>query len=143
MKFDDLAAKEKDALLRFPVYIVLLAANNDGNLDNDEKKAAIKFSHIKTFTADPILIDFYKEADKVFEQTIQQLDDELSKVKAVREAALIIELTKLEKILQKLDKNYVKIMHHSMNSFKDHVSKAHHNILIDFMFPFSIKGLTE
>jgi hypothetical protein len=30
-----------------------------------------------------------------------------------------------------------------MKSFKDHVSKAHHNVLVDFIFPMPIKGLSD
>jgi hypothetical protein len=47
----------------------------------------------------------------------------------------------LDKIVLKPGQEYASIMHRSMKSFKDHVSKAHHNVLIDFIFPMPIKGL--
>ena len=46
--FKNLTESENKALLKFPVYISLLAANGDGKMDEAEKKEAIKFSHIKT-----------------------------------------------------------------------------------------------
>jgi hypothetical protein len=30
-----------------------------------------------------------------------------------------------------------------MKSFKEHVSKAHHNILVDFIFPMPLEGLSD
>ncbi|MCU7549288.1 hypothetical protein OCK74_09180 [Chitinophagaceae bacterium LB-8] len=42
----------------------------------------------------------------------------------------------------KLGKEYASAMRRSMQSFKDHVSKAHHNVLVDFIFPIPIKGIS-
>ncbi len=142
-QFSTLTKDEKEALLNFPAYITLLAANSDGLLDKAEKKEAVKLEHIKTFSADPLLAEFYKEADKVFKNNLEQLDKNLPKEKSSREAAIKKELTKLENIISKLGDDYTSVMHRSMKSFKDHVSKAHHNVLIDFIFPMPIKGLSD
>jgi hypothetical protein len=48
-QFNTLIKDEKDALLKFPAYITLLAANSDGLLDKTEKKEAVKFEHINFF----------------------------------------------------------------------------------------------
>ena len=140
--FKELKEPEIKALLKFPALISLLAANTDSKMDVAEKKSAIKFSHIKTYSCDPMLAEFYKEADKVFENNIQQLDKDLPIKKADREAALKKELTKLETIVLKLGEEYTTVMHRSMKSFKDHVSEAHQSVLADFIFPMPIKGLT-
>ncbi len=142
-QFNNLSNQEKEALLKFPAYISLLAADSDGKLDKWEKKSAIKFSHIKTFSSDPLLAEFYKEADKVFKRNIEQLDKELPNEREEREAAIKNELSKIERIVLKLGQEYASIMHRSMKSFKDHVSKAHRNVLIDFIFPMPIKGLSD
>lgn len=140
--FKELTESEYKALLKFPAYISLLAANSDGILDEAEKKSAIKFSHIKTYSSDPQLAQFYNEADKVFGNNIQQLNTDLPLGKKQREAAIKKELLNLEKIVLKLGKDYTSAMHRSMNSFKDHISQAHHSVLMDFVFPIPIKGLT-
>ena len=142
ISFKNLSIKEKNALLKFPAYISLLAANNDGRLDKKEKKSAVKFSHIKTFSCDPLLTDFYADADKNFEKNIEQIEKEMPAERDEREEAVRSKLAELEKIVEKLGKEYVSIMHHSMKSFKDHVSKAHNNVVLDFAFPMPIKGLT-
>lgn len=138
--FKNLTEQEYKMLLKFPVYISLLAANRDGKFDNAEKKSAIKFAHIKTFTCNPLLIDFYEEVDKVFESNIVELDHELPNGKENRDAAIRSELLKLESIVSKSGEVYSNTMFESMRSFKDHVSQAHHNILVDFVFPLPIKG---
>jgi hypothetical protein len=141
--FNTLTKQEMEALLKFPAYITLLAANSDGVLDKTEKKEALKLEHIKTFSADPLLAEFYEEVDKVFKNNLEQLDKNLPKEKSSREAAIKNELLKLENIISKLGDDYISVMHRSMKSFKDHVSKAHHNVLIDFIFPMPIKGLLD
>ena len=84
----------------------------------------------------------YKEADIYFENNIQQLDKALPIEKTAREAALKKELLTLEKVILKLGEEYITAIHQSMKSFKEHVSQAHHNVLVDFIFPMPIKGLT-
>ena len=141
--FANLTENEYEMLLKFPAYISLLAANRDGILDDAEKKSAIKLAHIKTYTSDPLLIDFFDEVDKSFENDIEQLDLELPKGKENRDEAIRSELLKLEMILLKTGEEYFTAMHESMRSFKEHVSKAHHNVLVDFVFPLQIKGLRK
>jgi len=143
LPFKKLSAQENQALLKFPAYISMLAAQLDDKLDDTEKKSAIKFSHTKTFSCNPLLTEFYEEADKVFKKNIEQLDDDLPKDKELREVVIKNELMILEKMVLKLGKDYSLEMHRSMKSFKQHVSKAHHNVLVDFIFPLSIPGLNE
>ena len=133
---------EYEALLKFPVYISLLAANSDNKLDEVEKKSAIRFSHIKTYSCDPLLTSFYEDAAKVFEQNMLQLDLDLPENNEERVAAIKKELLELETIVVKLGKEYAEVMHRSMKSFKEHISNVHHNVLVDFIFPVPIKGIT-
>jgi anaerobic ribonucleoside-triphosphate reductase len=142
-QFKNLSQHDTDALLKFPAYISMLAANRDDTLDEEERKAAIKFAHTKTFSCDPMLADFYNEADKAFEANINQIDNDLPKDLKSREAAIKNELLNLDKIVLKLGKKYARVMHSSMVSFKEHVSRAHHNVLVDFLFPIPIPGLTD
>lgn len=138
-----LSTSEKESLLKFPAYISLLAANNDDSLNEVEKKEAIKFCHIKTYSCDPLLSDFYAAAEKVFEKNITTLDTALPKEKHEREKKIKKDLVHIESILLKLEPRYAAVMHQSMESFKKHVSRAHHNVLEYFLFPLPIKGLTD
>ena len=139
---EKLTTQEHDLLLKFPAFISLLAANTDGVLDGREKLSANKLAHIKTFSSDPVLRDFYNEVDLNFESTLDNLDKALPVDKESRATAIRIELMKIENILLKLGNGYMAIMHKSMKAFKDHVSNAHHNVLVDFLFPLPIEGLS-
>lgn len=140
--FESLSKEEQQEFLKFPVYISLLAANIDGETDEKERQTAIAFDHMKTYTCNPMLAGFYDKADKTFQKSITELDNELPKGKEQRNTAIKAELAKLEKLLLKFDKTYAVAMHQSMRSFKEHVSAAHFNVLEGFIFPVPIKGLT-
>jgi len=141
--FDDLKPAEKDLLLKFPVYVSMLAAEKNDHLDKIEKRTAIRFCHIKTFTCDPLLSQFYHEAEKKFEININELDNKLPVDKKKREEIILNEMGKIENILLNLGTDYSLLMHRSMRSFKDHVSRAHRNILEYFVFPLPIGGITD
>lgn len=141
--FNTLSTNENRELLKFPAYVSILAANSDNDLDDAEKKSAINFAHTKTFTCDSLLFHFYEEVDKVFKTTIYELDSTLPKDQNERDEAIKKELSKLEKIVSKLGKEYANVMHQSMESFAKHVSKAHYNVLEDFIFSVPVTGINN
>jgi len=57
--FDGLNQSEKDLLLKFPVYVSMLAAEKNDHLDKIEKRTVIQFCHIKIFICDSFLSKFY------------------------------------------------------------------------------------
>jgi hypothetical protein len=141
--FKDLSQPEREQLLKFPIYLSLLAASKDCRLDGREMHTAIKLTHIKTFSCDPVLADYYAEVDKNFETTATEISGQFPVDKEARELAIKRELNKLELILRKLDNRYAAIMHESLRSYKDHVSRAHRNVLEYFIFPLPISGITD
>lgn len=141
--FQNISEYEKNALLSYPAYITLLAANKDGVLDDKEKKAAVDLYRTRTVVCDELLQEFYSEQDVIFEKNLLEIDMKLPKDKEKRESVIKTELIYLSNILSKLDEKYVNAMHKSMEAFKEHVSKAHHSILVDFIFPIPIAGLSE
>lgn len=56
--FKELTETENKQLLKLPAFISLLAANSDDKLGAVEKQSAAKFSHIKTYSCDPLLTEF-------------------------------------------------------------------------------------
>ena len=140
--FRNLTEQQKQALLKFPAYVSLLASTGS-KMDEAEKMVAIKFAHTKAFSCQPLLAEFCRESEIVFEDNLSQLDAVLPKDKKDRDAAIRKELLNLEMILLKLGKVYVSVMHQSMKTFKEHVLKAHHSVIEDFILPISIPGLTD
>ncbi len=141
-ELEELNAQEKEMLFKAPAYVSLLAANDDGEMDEAEKKSAIEFSHIKTFSCDPILTHFYREVEKVFGANIDELDRQLPKGKTERKDEINNELLKLEPMLSKMGNAFAYLLHRSFISYTEHVSKAHRSVLTSFVIPLYIKGLT-
>jgi hypothetical protein len=139
----NLSIREYELLLKFPAYVSLLAANSDGEMDGTEELAAIHFTHVKTFSCNPLLLEFFKEVDSSFERTLHELNNSLPEGKVNRDAIIKSKLLNIEKIVMKLAPENAAIVHQSMKSFKEHISRAHHNVLIDFLFPIVIPGLSE
>ena len=140
---NDLEESERRALLRYPAYVTLLASTNQDGLDEKEKKVALKLSHIKTFSCEPLLEPFYKEAEKYFEETLEFLNESLPKERHLRAAAIAKELGKLDELLKKLGGKYANALYRSMRVYKDQVSRAHQNVLEYFIFPMPIEGVTN
>lgn len=141
--YNDLNEKEKEQLLKFPAYISLLASTVEGRIDKAEMTTAVKITHVKTFSSDPVLKDYYKEAELVFEDTIDKLNNELPYNIEERKNVLHHELNKLEPLLKKLDPGYANIFRRSMKSYKHYISKAHRNVLEYFIFPMPIDGVFD
>jgi hypothetical protein len=141
--WNDLSEKERRQLLLFPAYISLLASTSAGGIDNKEKKAALKLTHIKTFAGDPILIDYYRAVEHDFETQITLLDHALPPNREERKEAIENELLQLEPVLEKLDNGYAHALRRSMQSYKNHVSRAHQNVLEYFIFPLPVHGISD
>lgn len=142
-RWNDLNEDEKKQLLLFPAYISLLASTAEWGIDKKEKQAALRLTHIKTFSSDPMLFDFYKAAEHEFESDISTLDNELPHNREERKLAIEHELNKLEPVLLKLDKGYALELRRSMKSYKNYVSRAHQNILEYFIFPMPVSGISD
>jgi len=141
--YQNLPENKREALLKFPAYISLLAATYHNNgIDEEERKSAVEFAHIKTFSSDPLLKDFFGDAEKRIETNISELDSRLPKKKKEREHAIRLELAGLEKILVELGTDFSRALHQSMQGYKEHVAHAHQSLLEYLVFPIPIKGLT-
>jgi len=93
----NLSFLEIDAILKFPVYVSILAANGDGSLDPAEKMSAVHIAHIKTFSCDKILVEYFNEVNKVFLMNLEEVDKKLPKDKEGREIAIRHELQHLSR----------------------------------------------
>lgn len=120
----------------------MLAANTDGK-NNAEKLSAIEFTHIKWYSCDTSLAEFFKEVDKSFERTLRELNNSLPQGKVNREAIIKSRLLNIEGIVMKLGTENAATVQQSMKSFKEHISRVPHNILSDFLFPTPIAGLSD
>lgn len=143
INFKNISKDEYDLLQNFPAYVSLLAANKGEEMVLSEELSAIEFSHIKTYVCNPLLTDFFKEVNKNFERSLKELNNSLPQDRVNRDASLKSRLLEIERTILKLEPEGVAIIRRSMKTFKVHVSRAHHNILVDFLFPTPISELSD
>jgi hypothetical protein len=142
--YKDLPEKEREQLVLFPAYVSLLAATyHQHGMDKKEQQTAIQFTHVKTYECNPLLVDFYSDVSKDFEEVLIRLNQQLPQDKKQREEVIRGKLKELETILLHTDSEYARAMHESMESYKEHVGHAHQSILEYLIFPVPIKGLTR
>ncbi|MBC7388597.1 MAG: hypothetical protein H7329_05260 [Opitutaceae bacterium] len=139
---ENLSPEESHELLTAPAYISLLAATHDGEMDDTEKKAAIKLTHLKTFSSDEFLNSFYKEVETNFTSLVDEVYHALPHDAAEREIALRNKLHSIENIVAKLPAEYGQRLKHSFESYSWHVAQSHRSVSEDFLIPLKIKGLT-
>ena len=142
-QFEKLTEEEQALLLKAPVLVSVLAACSFNYVNKAQKADAIKLAHFKTFTAAPVLLPYYIEVDKTFmeefDATVQQyfpFDDE-------KRNQLKKEISRVNNVIARLDKDYAAILHKSLEKYARHVNKAAHSIFEDFIFPIPIPGLSN
>ena len=142
-QLETLSNEEKALVLKAPVLVSVLAACSYNEVNETRKKDAIKLAHLKTFTADPLLLSYYQEVEKHFEEqfdataaTYFPFDD--SKRRQLKE-----EISRVENAISKLDSLYAERLRNSLQRYANHVKQSTHSVFQDFLFPLPIKGLSD
>jgi hypothetical protein len=141
-QFEKLTQDEQDLLLRAPVLVSVLAACSYNYVNKSQKADAIKLAHFKTFTAAPVLLPYYIEVDKTFRERFDATVEMYFPFDNEKREALKKEITHVNQVIAKLDKDYAAILHKSLEKYARHVNKAAHSVFEDFLFPIPIPGLT-
>ncbi len=128
-QFKDLSEEEILLVLKAPAMVSVLIAGADGKIDNKEKSVAASLAKLKTYRARTILIDYYNEVYKDFENHMNQLINDLPTDSNERSKILEAELEKLNPILKKLDKKFAINFYESMKNFAKQVAEASGGIL--------------
>jgi len=112
---------------------VLGALADDGEIDKKEKTAAIKLASQRTFTAKPVLQDFYKEVEQHLDADFDEVINALpaADVEAQKEF-LRGEIDKVKPVLSKLSGKFGKRYLESQKSFAEHIFKSSSNVLSGF-----------
>lgn len=135
-EIDKLGQEDRDILLKAPSVVAILAAiSDDGEVSKHEKSESIKLSHLRTYTSDPLLQNYYKEAEKVFEENFDLLMSKLPAEWKEKEEFLEAELVQLRLVLPKLNDVYAKELVNSLKSFAKHVFKSNSSFLDYFVLP--------
>lgn len=120
---------EIKVLLDAPVYVAILIAGADGNIDKSERKEAIEIARNRQSRSREQLADFYKIVGENFEDGFNRLIDSLPSGTEERIQAITIELRKLNFILPKVDKNFAIKFHASLKDLAKKIAEASGGVL--------------
>lgn len=128
-EFETLREEEVQVLLNAPVYVAILIAGADGNIDKSERKEAVEVARSKQSRAREQLVEYYKEVGENFETKFNQLIDELPEDADERSKIITSELRKLNFILPKIDKDFSVKLYASLKELAKRIAEASGGIL--------------
>lgn len=141
-QFEKLTNEERELLLKAPVLVSVLASCSSNKVNKAQKADAIKLAHLKTFTANPLLLSYYAAVEKTFKDEFEAAIKKYFPFDDANRKDLKVELERVNLVIGKLDKEYAQVLHNSLNRYSNHVKKAAHSIFQDFIFPMPIEGLS-
>ena len=143
-QINNLSQEEKEILFKAPILLSVLSASWNHEISKKEKADMIELEHIKTFSAVPLLIPYYKEVEKKFKLYFEEIMTKYSPFDDEKRECLKKDIHSLNTIIAKLDKRFAQKLHTSLSSYAEHVKKADENsLLMNFIFPIPIHGFTD
>jgi len=142
-QFKKLTDQEQELLYRAPVLISVLASCSEKEINKAKKKDAIKLAHLKTFTADPLLIPYYTEVEKNFGTQFEAAEKQYCPFDENKRNELSNEIEHVNQIIAKLDPFYGRVLSRSFKKYENHVRRANHSVFQDFIIPLQIPGLND
>ncbi|MFY0600635.1 MAG: hypothetical protein JXR03_13265 [Cyclobacteriaceae bacterium] len=128
-EFKDLREDEISVLLKSPVYVAILIAGADGNIDKSERQEAIELSKSKQLRARERLVEYYKLVGNDFEKHFNELIEELPDDAESRNPVITTELRKLNFIFPKIDKNFSIALYSSLKDLAKKIAEASGGVL--------------
>ncbi len=142
-EFKKLTNPEVALLMKAPALVSVLAASINNTMNNVDKADAIKLAHLKSFTSDPVLADYYKEVEINFKENFEQAENLFTPFDDAKRALLKNEIQTINLVICKLDREFAIPFQLSLSRYAEHVRKAEKSVLTDFIFPFILPGLTD
>ncbi len=142
-QFEKLSLEETNLLLKAPALISVFASLQVNEINAVRKADAIKLAHLKTFTANPVLIPYYIEVEKNFTEQFEAIVKQYIPLGVEKKEALKNEIENVHPVFEKLDKEYARVLRLSLNKFANHVQHADRNVFEYFIFPYPVPSLTD
>ncbi len=126
-ELEGLRPDERQVVLMAPVYVAVLIAGADGQIDKAEKKEAIAIARNRQSRSREQLHDFYNAID--FDVEFARVMDEMPSVTKERNLSLIRELRKLNFILPKVDQRFATKLYASLKDLSKKIAEASGGVL--------------
>lgn len=140
-EFQNLREDEVDVLMKAPVYVAILIAGADGEIDKSERKEAIAIASNRQSRSREQLNDYYNQID--FDADFDKLVGELPSGTEERTTAIIRELRKLNFILKKIDRPFAIKLHASLKDLSKKVAEASGGLLSYLTISYEESKLME
>jgi hypothetical protein len=126
-ELEKLRPDEVTVVMNAPVYVAILIAGADGEIDKSERQEAIHIAHTRQSRSREQLREFYNhiDFDKDFERVLAELPGDTQE----RTTAIIRELRKLNFILRKVDRNFAVKLHASLKDLSTKIAEASGGVL--------------
>ncbi len=123
-EFEILSQTEKELMLSLPVYVAVLIAGADGEIDDREVSKAINLANDKLKNARKELIGFYSEANENFEDKFKMAVANLPSNTEERQKVLVKKLKESNEIFARLPKKYAISLYASLKEVAKKIAEA-------------------
>lgn len=128
-EFNALSNEEIETMLAVPILVTILIAGADGQIDKSELNQAISIAKLKQKKARVGLIEYYGEVGTDFEDKLKVMIQHFPVQAEERNPLIIEELSKLNKILPKLDNNFAIEFYASIKDLAKKIAESSGGIL--------------
>ncbi len=143
-EIEQLNKQDKEILLRAPSLVAISAAiSDDGKVSKQEKAQSIKLAQLRTYTAHPILHNYYKEVDKVFAEYFEEILADLPEDWKGKEVYIKEKLIAINEVIPKLNEVYARHLVSSLKSFARHVFNSNSSFLEYFILPIFLDQIEK
>jgi len=123
-EFEILSQGEKELIFSLPIYVAVLIAGADGNIDNREISKANNLANDKLKNARKDLIEYYTEVNENFEDKLKMAIANLPSETGERQKILVEKLKSSNEIFEKLPKKYAIALYSSLKDIAKKIAEA-------------------
>jgi tellurite resistance protein len=120
----NLTESEQQTVLNAPIWVTLLIACADHDIDEKEIDRAKEIVHIKSFAEQNDVKELYQELDAQMDERIDSALKSLSAIGKDRLKLIEANLASLNSILPKLDANFATQLHSSLQNLAVYVAQS-------------------
>ena len=115
---------EKRLVMLAPAMVTILIAGADDDIDDQERETAKRITKYKKLTGNTLMLDYYDKVEDSFEADLTMLLKEYPKKAGLRNREIEEELTGLNQILPKIDREHAIAYYDSLKSIAKNVAEA-------------------
>ena len=123
-EFESMSQSEQNLMFSLPVYVAVLIAGADGEIDNKEVKKAVNLAHSKLTKARRDLIPYYNEANSNFEDKLKMAIANLPSGTKERQKMISEKLKESNACFTKLPKKFAVALYSSLKEMAKQIAEA-------------------